>query len=63
MGVSAMALNFLAMILMPMAEATVISFSVPLFATLAAVLFLGERPGHWRAPLCRWRSSFVGVVS
>lgn len=60
MGLSAMALNFLAMMLMPMAEATVISFSVPLFATLAAVLFLGERPGRWR-----WSAlaiGFLGVV-
>lgn len=57
MGLSAMGLNFLAMMLMPMAEATVISFSVPLFATLAAVLFLGERPGRWR-----WSALAIGFL-
>lgn len=57
MGLSAMALNFLAMIMMPMTEATVIGFSVPLFATLLAIPVLGERPGPWR-----WGALLLGFA-
>lgn len=47
-GLSAMALNFLAMILLPLAEATTIGFTVPIFATLLAALVLREPTGRWR---------------
>jgi len=48
LGMSAMALNFLAMILLPLADATAIGFSVPIFSTMLAALVLGEPTGHWR---------------
>jgi drug/metabolite transporter (DMT)-like permease len=48
LGVSAMGLNFLAFILLPLAEATVIGFSVPIFAVILAALMLGEPTGKWR---------------
>lgn len=48
LGLSAMALNFLAMILLPLADATAISFSVPIFSTVLAALLLGEATGKWR---------------
>jgi drug/metabolite transporter (DMT)-like permease len=48
LGMTAMALNFLAMILLPLADATAIGFSVPLFSTLLAALVLGEVTGRWR---------------
>ena len=59
-GLLAMGTNFLAMMLLPMAEATAIGFSVPVFSTLLAALFLGERTGPWR-----WGAvllGFAGVV-
>ena len=48
LGMSAMALNFLAMILLPLADATAIGFSVPIFSTMLAALVLGEPTGRWR---------------
>lgn len=60
MGLCGMACNFLAMILLPMAEATTINLSVPIFAVIFAALLLGERPG-WQ----RWSAvalGFLGVV-
>jgi drug/metabolite transporter (DMT)-like permease len=57
LGVGAMLLNYLAYSLLPLADATVIGFSVPLCATLFAVLLLGERPGLWR-----WSALFTGFV-
>jgi drug/metabolite transporter (DMT)-like permease len=59
-GLSAMGLNFLAMILLPLADATAIGFSVPIFATMLAALVLGEATGRWR-----WAAvigGFVGVL-
>jgi drug/metabolite transporter (DMT)-like permease len=47
-GMSAMALNFLAMIMLPLADATTIGFSVPIFSTLLAALILAEATGRWR---------------
>ena len=38
LGMLAMSLNFLAMILLPLAEATAIGFSVPIFSTILAAL-------------------------
>lgn len=60
LGMTAMALNFLAMILLPIAEATAIGFSVPIFATVLAALLLHEPVGMWR-----WGAvavGFLGVV-
>lgn len=56
-GVAAMGLNFLAIILLPLAEATAIGFSVPIFSTLLAALVLGERTGKWR-----WGAVILGFV-
>jgi drug/metabolite transporter (DMT)-like permease len=56
-GLAAMGLNFLAFILLPMAEATAIGFSVPIFATLLAALVLGEATGRWR-----WSAILAGFV-
>ncbi len=57
LGVLAMGLNFLAFILLPLAEATAIGFSVPLFATLLAAVVLGEPTGRWR-----WGAVIVGFI-
>jgi drug/metabolite transporter (DMT)-like permease len=60
LGMTAMALNFLAMIMLPLAEATAIGFSVPIFATVLAALVLGEPTGKWR-----WgavAAGFLGVL-
>jgi drug/metabolite transporter (DMT)-like permease len=59
-GMAAMALNFLAFILLPLAEATAIGFTVPIFATVLAALILGEPAGQWR-----WgavAAGFAGVL-
>lgn len=56
-GLAAMGLNFLAMILLPLAEATAIGFSVPLFSTLLAALVLGEKTGRWR-----WGAVLLGFL-
>ena len=40
LGMAAMALNFAAMILLPLAEATAIGFSVPIFAAVLAATVL-----------------------
>lgn len=57
MGLTGMALNFGGMILLPMAEATTISLSVPVFAVIFAALLLGEQTG-WQ----RWSAVIVGFV-
>jgi len=57
LGVLAMGLNFLSFMLLPMAEATAIGFSVPIFSTLLAALVLGERTGRWR-----WGAILLGFV-
>ncbi|MGD9811494.1 MAG: DMT family transporter [Sphingobium sp.] len=59
-GVCGMALNFSGFILLPLAEATSIGFTVPIFATILSVIFLGERPG-----IHRWSAvaaGFLGVL-
>jgi drug/metabolite transporter (DMT)-like permease len=56
-GLAAMGFNFLAFMLLPLAEATAIGFSVPIFATLLAALVLGEPTGRWR-----WGAVIVGFV-
>jgi drug/metabolite transporter (DMT)-like permease len=60
LGLTAMALNFLAMILLPLAEATAIGFTVPIFSTVLAALLLAEPTGKWR-----WgavAAGFIGVL-
>lgn len=60
LGVTSMGLNFLAFILLPLAEATAIGFTVPIFATVLAALVLGEPTGKWR-----WgavAAGFAGVL-
>ena len=57
LGVTTMALNFLAMAMLPLAEATAIFNSVPIFSTLLAALWLGEKTGKWR-----WGAVLVGFA-
>ena len=60
LGMTAMALNFLAMIMLPLAEATAIGFTVPIFSVVLAALVLGEPTGKWR-----WgavAAGFAGVL-
>jgi drug/metabolite transporter (DMT)-like permease len=57
LGLTGMMLNFAGMIMLPLADATTIGFSVPLFATLLAATLLGEPTGRWR-----WSALAVGFV-
>jgi drug/metabolite transporter (DMT)-like permease len=60
LGVAAMGLNFLAFVLLPLAEATTIGFSVPIFSVVLAAFVLGEPTGKWR-----WSAvaaGFAGVL-
>lgn len=56
-GLSSMACNFAALFLLPLAEATAISFSMPIFATIMGALFLAE-PTGWR----RWLAVLTGFA-
>ncbi|MFC3714476.1 DMT family transporter [Sphingoaurantiacus capsulatus] len=56
-GLTGMVLNFQAIRMLPLAEATVISFSVPFFATALAAIFLAEPVGRHR-----WTAIAVGLV-
>ncbi len=57
LGVAAMILNFTAVVLLPLPEATAIGYSVPIFGTLLAVLLLGEAVGRHR-----WSAIIIGFV-
>lgn len=57
LGLTGMGFNFGAMILLPLAEATVIGFTVPMFATILAALLLGEKVG-----LPRWSAVLLGFA-
>jgi drug/metabolite transporter (DMT)-like permease len=57
LGLSGMMLNFSAMLLLPMAEATTIGFATPIFATMLAALLLAEPTGRYR-----WGAVVVGFV-
>lgn len=60
LGIISMLLNYWAMTLLPMAEASTISFAVPIFATLLAAILLGEPTGRFR-----WAAiilGFAGVI-
>ena len=59
-GLTAMALTFSALLRLPLAEATTIGFSMPIFATILGALMLRE-PTGWR----RWAAvatGFAGVL-
>jgi drug/metabolite transporter (DMT)-like permease len=59
-GGSAIIIGFYAFTVIPLADATAIGFTTPLFVTVLAVVFLGEQVG-WR----RWSATaagFIGVV-
>lgn len=57
MGTTSMVLGFYAVSLLPLADATAISFSQPLFSVLVAALIAGEKV-RWR----RWSATVVGFV-
>ncbi|UUR09030.1 DMT family transporter [Sphingomonas glaciei] len=57
LGLTSMAMNFLAILLLPLADATAIGFTVPIFATILAALVLGEATGRWR-----WGAVVVGFL-
>jgi len=60
-GFVAMTLWFYGLTLMPLAEATALSFTMPLFATVAAVLFLGEvmRARRWTATVIGFAGAMI----
>lgn len=59
-GLSAMGCSFFAVTVLPLAEHTALTHTTPLFATLLAVVFLGERPGRWR--LSALVLGFAGIL-
>ena len=56
-GTIGMVLNFGAVILLPLAEATTINFTVPIWAVLLSILLLREHVGVWR-----WSAVALGFV-
>ena len=60
LGILSMGLTFQALILLPLAEATAINFTAPIFATILSFLILREQVGihRWAAVLV----GFAGVV-
>ena len=59
-GLVSMVLTFQALILLPLAEATTITFAAPVFATILSVFVLSERVGRYR-----WAAvalGFAGVL-
>jgi drug/metabolite transporter (DMT)-like permease len=57
MGTTSMVLGFYAVSMLPLADATAIAFSQPLFSVVVAVLVAGEKV-RWR----RWSATVVGFV-
>ena len=57
LGMTGMALNFLTFTLLPIAEATVLLFTVPIFATILSAVVLKERVGRHR-----WSAVVLGFV-
>lgn len=59
-GLTSMACMFAAIMMLPLAEATTLQFTVPVFATILSALFLGEQVGwhRWGAVL----AGFLGVL-
>lgn len=59
-GTIGMVLNFGAVILLPLAEATVMNFTTPIWAVILAMLLLKEHIGIWR-----WSAvalGFIGII-
>ena len=56
-GLIAMSCWFVAISMMPVAEATALSFTAPLFSTVGAALFLGET-----VRIRRWMATAIGFV-
>jgi drug/metabolite transporter (DMT)-like permease len=56
-GTIGMVLNFGAVILLPLAEATTINFTVPIWAVLLSIVLLREKVGLWR-----WSAVFLGFA-
>lgn len=59
-GTIGMVLNFGAVIILPLAEATTLNFTVPIWAVLLSIVLLKEKVGVWR-----WSAvalGFVGIV-
>lgn len=57
LGLMGMALNFSAVIMLPLAEATAIGFTMPIFATILAALLLREHVG-----IHRWSAVVIGFA-
>jgi drug/metabolite transporter (DMT)-like permease len=57
LGSFAMICWFVALANMPMAEATSLSFTAPIFASIGAMIFLGERAG-----VRRWTAIILGFI-
>lgn len=60
LGLTSMTCMFVTLMLLPLAEATTLNFTVPIFATILAAVVLGERTG-----VHRWSAvavGFLGVV-
>ncbi len=56
-GLTAMSLTFWTLLLLPLAEATTLGFSMPIFATMLGALLLHEATG-WR----RWAAVLTGFI-
>src|SRR5690606_13765825 len=59
-GTVGMVLNFAAIILLPLAEATTMNFTAPIWAVILSMVLLKERIGIWR-----WSAvllGFAGIV-
>ncbi len=56
-GTVGMILNFGAVILLPLAEATTINFTVPIWAVLLSIVLLKEKVGVWR-----WSAVLLGFL-
>lgn len=59
-GLTSMSFMFATLMLLPLAEATILQFTVPIFATILGAVFLAEKTGihRWSAVV----AGFVGVV-
>ena len=57
MGTTSMVLGFYAVAMLPLADATALAFSQPLFSVLVAALIVGEKV-RWR----RWSATVVGFA-
>ena len=52
-----MVLNFAALTLLPLAEATTMNFTAPIWAVILSVIILKDRPGIWR-----WSAVIAGFI-